>query len=388
MSTYIVSAKRSAIGKYGGALSQLSATQIMRQIILKLGSTPLTLIEEVNIGCVLQACQGQNPARQAFYGTGIPMNVPATTVNLVCGSGLKSIEFAHHAIATGERDIVLAGGMESMSNVPYYLRNHRFGNKFGNDTLIDGMMFDGLHCSIIDQKMGITAENIATKYRISREEQDLFAYTSQMRATKSIQSNMFTDEIVPIQIETKKGSIQVLTDEQPRADSTLEGLSKLKPAFLPEGTVTAGNSSTINDGAAAVLLSSETGLKKHKLSPIVEIVSCSHIALDPAFMGMGASYAAKECIKRSNIHTADVGVWEINEAFASQSIAVIKDLGIDPERVNIHGGAIALGHPIGASGTRVVVTLIYEMKRRKSKFGLASLCIGGGQGICILLKLI
>ncbi|MBP6993635.1 thiolase family protein [Candidatus Woesebacteria bacterium] len=388
MTSYIVSAKRSAICKYGGALSQMTATQIMKQIISYLGKTSLTAIEEVYIGCVLQACQGQNPARQAFYGTSIRVDVPATTLNLVCGSGLKSIQVADQAISTGERDVILAGGMESMSNVPYYLQNHRFGKRIGDDTLVDGMMLDGLYCSLIDQKMGITAENIAKRYNISRADQDLLAYTSQMRAIKSIQNGIFNEEIVPIQLQTKKGVIQVKTDEQPRADTTLEALAKLKPAFLTNGTVTAGNSSTINDGAAVVVLASEKGLKKHNLTPIVEVIACAHIALDPAYMGMGASYAAKECIKKSGINADDIGIWEINEAFAAQSIAVVNDLKIDPKRVNVRGGAIALGHPIGASGTRVVVTLVHEMKRKKSTYGLASLCIGGGQGVSILLKLI
>ena len=386
----IVSAVRTPIGAYGGSFKDVPAvklgTVVVKEVLARAGVEP-GMVDEVIFGNVLQAGIGQNVARQVSIGAGIPVEVPSMTINKVCGSGLKTVSLAAQAIALGEADIVVAGGTENMSQAPYLVPNARWGQRMGNGTLIDYMVHDGLTDIFNNYHMGITAENIAEQWHITREEQDNFALQSQLKAEKAVKSGRFKDEIVPVVIPQRKGEpIIVDTDEHPRFGTTLEALAKLKPAFKKDGTVTAGNASGINDGAAAVLLMSKEKADELGIKPLATIVSFASAGVDPTIMGYGPVPASKKALTKANMSIEDIDLVEANEAFAAQSLAVVKDLGLDPEKTNVNGGAIALGHPIGCSGTRILVTLIHEMIKRDAKTGLATLCIGGGQGTSLIVK--
>jgi len=385
----IVSAKRTPIGSFMGSLSSFSAVDLgIKAIEAILNENPQVKekIDMVYMGNVLQAGNGQNPARQAALKAGIPIEVPATTVNTVCGSGLHSVIMAYTSIIAGQEDISIAGGMESMSNAPFLVKGIRNGIKMGNTELIDVMIHDGLTCPFNLYHMGITAENLAEKYNISREEQDNFAFNSQMKAAKARKEGKFHDEIIPVTIKTKKEEIIFKDDEYIREDTSLEKLAKLKPAFKANGTVTAGNASGINDGAAAVLLASEEMCNELGLKPLVYIKGFGLAGVEPSIMGIGPVFAIKKMLAKLNMSIDEIDLFELNEAFASQSLAVLKELGVNPDKVNVNGGAIALGHPIGASGTRVLVTLIHELLRQNKRYGIASLCIGSGMGVAILVE--
>ncbi|MDO6354001.1 acetyl-CoA C-acetyltransferase [Caloramator sp. CAR-1] len=385
----IASAKRTPIGSFMGSLSSFSAVELGTKVIeaiLKENPQVKEKIDMVYMGNVLQAGNGQNPARQAALKAGIPIEVPATTVNTVCGSGLHSVIMAYTSIIAGQEDISIAGGMESMSNAPFLVKGIRNGIKMGNTELIDVMIHDGLTCPFNLYHMGITAENLAEKYNISREEQDSFAYNSQMKASKARKEGKFQDEIIPVTIKTKKEEIIFKDDEYIREDTSLEKLAKLKPAFKANGTVTAGNASGINDGAAAVLVASEEMCNELGLRPLVYIKGFGLVGVEPSIMGIGPVFAIKKMLAKLNMSIDEIDLFELNEAFASQSLAVLKELGVNPDKVNVNGGAIALGHPIGASGTRVLVTLIHELLRQNKRYGIASLCIGSGMGVAILVE--
>ncbi|MBI0097625.1 MULTISPECIES: acetyl-CoA C-acetyltransferase [unclassified Snodgrassella] len=386
----IVSAARTAIGSFNGSLASVSAINLGKVVIdeaLKRAALDAGAVNEVIMGNVLQAGLGQNPARQAALNAGIPSSVPAFTVNKVCGSGLKSIVLATQSILTGDNDIVVAGGMENMSQAPYLLGSKaRWGLKMGNTELYDTMVNDGLTCATNHYHMGITAENIAEQYSISREEQDKLALRSQKLATEANNNGDFEAEIVPVTISSRKGDIIFKQDEYPKADSTAEGLAKLRPAFKKDGTVTAGNSSGINDGAAALVLMSETRAKELGLKPLAYIRSYASGGVDPSIMGMGPVPATRLALQKAALQLSDIDLIEANEAFAAQFLGVGRELNFDMDKTNIHGGAIALGHPIGASGARILVTLLYSMLHRDKQLGLATLCIGGGQGTAVILE--
>jgi acetyl-CoA C-acetyltransferase len=391
----IVSAVRTAIGSFGGALKDVSATELGRVAIdeaLSRSGVDRGDLDEVIMGNVLQAGLGMNPARQAAIAAGIPDSVPSFSVNKVCGSGLKAVALAAQAIIADDSELMVAGGMESMSRAPYLLSDARWGYRLGNGQLIDSMLSEGLTCALAGCHMGITAENVAERYHVTREEQDRFAAESQHRAQAAIQAGRFNDEVVPVPVPQKKGQpVPFKVDEHPRAqtnyDTTCEKLSGLKPAFkASDGTVTAGNASGINDGAAALVIASDSRVKLMELSPLCTIVSYASAGVDPRYMGMGPVPAISRALEKASLDIGDIDLFELNEAFAAQSIAAIKELKLDPSRVNVNGGAIALGHPIGASGARVLVTLIHEMRRRDLKRGLAALCIGGGQGIAMIVE--
>lgn len=388
--TVIVSAARTAIGSFNGSLASVSAINLGKVVIdeaLKRAALDAGAVNEVIMGNVLQAGLGQNPARQAALNAGIPSSVPAFTVNKVCGSGLKSIVLATQSILTGDNDIVVAGGMENMSQAPYLLGSKaRWGLKMGNTELYDTMVNDGLTCATNHYHMGITAENIAEQYSISREEQDELALRSQKLATEANNNGDFEAEIVPVTISSRKGDIIFKQDEYPKADSTAEGLAKLRPAFKKDGTVTAGNSSGINDGAAALVLMSETRAKELGLKPLAYIRSYASGGVDPSIMGMGPVPATQLALQKAALQLSDIDLIEANEAFAAQFLGVGRELNFDMDKTNIHGGAIALGHPIGASGARILVTLLYSMLHRDKQLGLATLCIGGGQGTAVILE--
>ena len=388
--TVIVSATRTAIGSFNGSLASVSAINLGKVVIdeaLKRAALDAGAVNEVIMGNVLQAGLGQNPARQAALNAGIPSSVPAFTVNKVCGSGLKSIVLATQSILTGDNDIVVAGGMENMSQAPYLLGSKaRWGLKMGNAELYDTMVNDGLTCATNHYHMGITAENIAEQYSISREEQDELALRSQKLATEANNNGDFEAEIVPVTISSRKGDIIFKQDEYPKADSTAEGLAKLRPAFKKDGTVTAGNSSGINDGAAALVLMSETKAKELGLKPLAYIRSYASGGVDPSIMGMGPVPATRLALQKATLQLSDIDLIEANEAFAAQFLGVGRELNFDMDKTNIHGGAIALGHPIGASGARILVTLLYSMLHRDKQLGLATLCIGGGQGTAVILE--
>ena len=388
--TVIVSAARTAIGSFNGSLASVSAINLGKVVIdeaLKRAALDAGAVNEVIMGNVLQAGLGQNPARQAALNAGIPNSVPAFTVNKVCGSGLKSIVLATQSILTGDNDIVVAGGMENMSQAPYLLGSKaRWGLKMGNAELYDTMVNDGLTCATNHYHMGITAENIAEQYSISREEQDELALRSQKLATEANNNGDFEAEIVPVTISSRKGDIIFKQDEYPKADSTAEGLAKLRPAFKKDGTVTAGNSSGINDGAAALVLMSETRAKELGLKPLAYIRSYASGGVDPSIMGMGPVPATRLALQKAALQLSDIDLIEANEAFAAQFLGVGRELNFDMDKTNIHGGAIALGHPIGASGARILVTLLYSMLHRDKQLGLATLCIGGGQGTAVILE--
>ncbi|WGS65323.1 acetyl-CoA C-acetyltransferase [Marinitoga aeolica] len=395
---YIVGAKRTAIGSFGGTLKDKKAAELGAEAIkaaLEQAGVAPEQVDHTVAGNVLMAGQGMGPARQAAIYAGIPVEKPAYTVHMVCGSGMKAIMLAANEIKLGNAEIVVAAGMESMSNAPMLLpAKARFGLKFGNIEMIDHMVYDGLTDVFNQYHMGITAENLVEKYGLTREEQDEFAAISQQRAEKAIKEGKFKDEIVPIEIKTRKETKIFDTDEYPRFGTTKETLAKLRPAFKKDGTVTAGNSSGINDGASAMILASESAVKKYGLKPLAEIIAYEQGGVDPSIMGIGPVAAITNLVEKKGIKLEQMELLELNEAFAAQSIAVIKELsekyGVTKEwfmeRTNVNGGAIALGHPIGASGNRITVTLLYEMKKRNLEYGLASLCIGGGMGTAIVIK--
>lgn len=386
----IVSATRTAVGKFGGGLKDFNPGKlgsIVLKDVLNRANVPSDEVDEVIMGNVLSAGHGQNVARQASIWAGIPNSISAYSVNKVCGSGLKSVILGAQSIMLGDANIVLAGGTESMSTAPYAIRKARWGVKMGDDELVDLMIYDGLWDIFNHYHMGITAENVAKKYNVTREDQDQFAANSQNKTENAIKAGKFKDEIVPIEIpQPKKDPIIFDTDEFPRFGTTKEILAKLKPAFTPDGTVTAGNASGINDGAAAVLLMSEDIAEEKELEPLATIKSYATFGVSPEIMGIGPIYAIRKAIDNANIDLSDIDLIELNEAFASQSLVVIRELGLDKDKVNVNGGALALGHPIGASGTRILTTLLYEMKRRDNTYGMAALCIGGGQGIAMVLE--
>jgi len=381
---------RTAVGKYGGGLQDISPVDlgalVIKESITRAGINAAQ-VDEVIMGNVLQGGHGQNVARQASIKAGIPQEVPAWTINIVCGSGLKSISTASSLIANGEADIIVAGGTENMSAAPYLVEKARWGYRMGNGNLVDLMIKDGLWCAFGNYHMGITAENIAEKYAITREEQDALSLGSQLKAIAAIDGGKFKEEIIPVPIPRKKGDpVMFDTDEFPRRGTTLETLAKLPPAFKKGGTVTAGNASGINDGAAAVVVMSADKARELNVKPMFMIRSSAVAGVDPAIMGTGPITASRKALARAGLTIADMDLIEANEAFASQAISVIRELELPTEKTNVNGGAIALGHPIGASGARILVTLLYEMKRQNSKYGLATLCIGGGQGAAMVVE--
>ncbi len=386
----IVSAKRTPIGKFGGTLSKISSVDLAEKVITgvleDVGISP-DRVDDVIFGNVLQAGSGQNIARQAALKAKIPVEIPAVTINKVCGSGLYSVILGAREIMLNEADIVITGGSENMSQAPYYLDKARTGYRMGNGTIVDGMVHDGLWCAINDTHMGITAENLADKYKISREEQDAFAANSQQKAQKALADNRFQDEIIPIAIPQRKGEPLIFSkDEYPRSGVTAKGIAKLRPAFKRDGTVTAANASGINDGAAAILLMSKDKADELGLKPLAVIKSYSTVGVDPAIMGIGPVPAVKKALNAANLKLDDIELIEANEAFAAQSLAVAKELDLNLDITNVNGGAIALGHPIGASGTRILVTLLHEMIKRDNKLGLATLCVGGGMGVAMVVE--
>ncbi len=385
----IVSAARTPIGNFGGALAPMSAVDlgvVAVKAALERGNVKPEMVDEVLIGNVLQAGLGQNVARQIAVKAGLPEEVPAIAINKLCGSGLRTVSMAAQFIMLGDAKVVLAGGTESMSNAPYIMDKARWGMRMGNASVEDTMIKDGLWDAFNDYHMGITAENIAERWSITREEQDAFALHSQMKAAAAITEGKFKDEIVPVTVKQRRKEILVDTDEFPRLDATLESLQKLRPAFKKEGTVTAGNASGINDGAAMLILADKEYALENNLEILAEFKSYGSAALDPAIMGYGPVPATRIALERAGLTAADLGLVEANEAFAAQSIAVVRDLELDASRVNVNGGAIALGHPIGASGARILTTLLYEMKKQNTKYGLATLCIGGGQGTSVIVE--
>ncbi|MBC6695741.1 acetyl-CoA C-acetyltransferase [Terrisporobacter mayombei] len=395
---YIVDAKRSPIGKFLGSLSTVSPAELAGQVmksVIEENKIDVSKIDEVILGNVLSAGQGQGIARQASIYAGIPNEVPAYSLNIICGSGMKSVMTAYSQIKGEMADLIVAGGVEVMSQAPYVTdSNARTGNKMGGMNLKDSLILDGLTDAFNNYHMGITAENIAEKHNISREEQDDFAIKSQTRAIKAVDEGRFKDEIVPIEVKTRKAVTIFDTDEYPNRTTSLEKLSTLRPAFKKDGSVTAGNASGINDGASIIIVASEKAVKEYGLNPIAEIVSVGQGGVDPAVMGLGPVPAIKNALDRANMKLEEMDLLELNEAFAVQSLGVIKELKENhnvtdewfDERTNVNGGAIAIGHPLGASGARIITTLIHEMKKRKLEKGLASLCIGGGMGTCVIVK--
>lgn len=387
----IASAVRTAIGSFQGTLAGISATQlggIVLDAALQRAGVAKEAVDEVIMGNVLQAGLGQNPARQASIQAGLAHEVPAMTINKVCGSGLKAVHLAVQAIVSGDAEVVLAGGMENMSQAPYLLEGARSGYRMGDQKVVDSMIRDGLWCAFNDYHMGITAENLCTKYEIGRQEQDEFAAWSQEKAQRALASGRFKEEIVPVPIPQKKGDPQLFSvDEFPRAGVTVESLSKLKPAFKKDGTVTAGNASGINDGAAALLIMSREKADELGVKPLARIIANASAGVDPSVMGYGPVPATKKVLQKAGLALEQIDLIEANEAFAVQSLAVGKALGIDRDKLNVNGGAIALGHPIGASGARILVTLVHELQKREGvKYGLATLCIGGGQGVATVIE--
>ncbi len=388
-SLVITSAVRTAIGKFGGSLGSIPATELgalVMQEAIRRAQISADDINEVNFGNVLQAGLGQNPARQALLKASIPDSTPATTVNMVCGSGLQSIIYSAQSIAAGNANIVLAGGMENMSAAPYVLDKARWGYRMGEQNVKDCLIHDGLFCAVNHYHMGITAENVAQKYGISRSEQDEIALLSQQRAQAAIQSHAFEKEILPVTLRSKKGDSVFSTDEFVRQDASMAQLAKLNPAFSEDGTVTAGNASGIKDGAAALVIMTEERAKALAVPILARIRSFATSGVDPALMGIGPVPATQIALKRAGLSMADIDLIEANEAFASQFIAVGRELKFDLEKTNINGGAIALGHPIGASGTRILVTLLHALSAKNKTLGLATLCVGGGQGVAMIVE--
>jgi len=390
MDAVILSACRTPIGSFGGALKDLSASDlgavVIREALTRARVDPEKL-DDVIMGCVLQAGAGMNVARQAALKAGVPVDVPAETVNRVCGSGLQAVVHAAEAIAAGYTSTFVAGGTESMSNAPYLLKGARWGLRMGHAEATDSMLAEGLTCALNSCHMGITAEEIASRYRIPRAEQDAFAAESQRRAVEALRDGTFTDEIVPVSVPQRKGEAQrVAVDEYPRAGTTVDKLATLRPAFKKDGSVTAGNASGINDGAAALVVTSAARAAQLGVAPLARILSYATAGVDPIIMGMGPVPAVRRALDRAGLRNEDIELFELNEAFAVQSLAVSRELQLDPTRVNIHGGAIALGHPIGASGARILTTLLHALKARKARYGVAALCIGGGMGIAMVVE--
>lgn len=386
----IVSAVRTPIGNFGGMLKSVSAVQlgtiVIKEVLNRAGVLPEE-VDEVIMGNVLQAGLGQNPARQAALFANLPETVPALTINKVCGSGLKAVHLAAQAIVTGDADVVVAGGMENMSQAPYVSMGARDGFRMGHQTIIDSMVHDGLWCATNDYHMGITAENICNQYSLTREEQDEFAAWSQNKAANAVAEGKYKDEIVSVDIPQKKGDlIRFESDEYIKAGTTTEKLAKLRSAFKKEGTVTAGNASGINDGAAAVLVMSRKKAEQLGVTPLATIKANASAAINPSVMGLGPVPATKKALEKAGVKLDELDLIEANEAFAAQAIAVAKELQFSKEILNVNGGAIALGHPIGASGARILVTLVHELKRRQQRLGLATLCIGGGQGVATIIE--
>ncbi|MGN7397886.1 acetyl-CoA C-acetyltransferase [Peribacillus frigoritolerans] len=387
----IISAFRTAIGSFNGSLKDISAPELgalaIKGALERAGVCP-EQIDEVILGNVLQAGLGQNPARQAALKAGLPESVSAMTINKVCGSGLKAVHLAAQAIIAGDAEIVVAGGMENMSQAPYILKNARNGFKMGDQKLVDSMISDGLWCAFNDYHMGMTAENLCSKYKLGREEQDEFAASSQAKASAAIETGRFKDEIIPVEIPQRKGKPIVFdTDEYPKKGTTAEKLAGLRPAFKKDGSVTAGNASGINDGAAVLVVMSRKKADELGIQPLVTIKGNASAGVDPSIMGIGPVTAVKKALEKAGVSLGELELIEANEAFAAQSLAVDRELQFNKDILNVNGGAIALGHPIGASGARILVTLIHEMKKRQAKRGLATLCIGGGQGIATVVEL-
>ena len=386
----LAGACRTAIGTMGGSLSTVPAAELGSVVIkeaLARAGVPAEQVDHVYMGCVIQAGLGQNVARQASLKAGLPVTTPAVTVNVVCGSGLNCVNMAAQMIEAGDADIVVAGGMESMSLAPYAMMKGRYGYRMGNATLVDTMVNDALWDAFNNYHMGITAENVAEQWHLTREDLDAFAANSQQKCEKAMAEGKFKEEIVPVEVKGEKGSVIVDTDEGPRPGTTVETLARLKPAFKKDGgIVTAGNSSGINDGAAAIVVMSEEKAKELGVKPMATWVGGALGGVDPSIMGVGPVAAVNKLMKKLDMKVADMDLIEANEAFAAQSLAVGHDLGFDPEKLNVNGGAIALGHPVGASGCRILVTLLYEMQRRDAKTGLATLCIGGGMGCATVVK--
>ncbi|MBE6071221.1 MAG: acetyl-CoA C-acetyltransferase [Clostridium butyricum] len=386
----IVSAVRTALGSFGGSLKDVPAVDlgalVIKEAVNRAGIKP-ELVEEVIMGNVIQAGLGQNTARQATIKAGLPQEVSAMTINKVCGSGLRAVSLAAQMIKAGDADCIVAGGMENMSAAPYALKDTRWGHKMGDHKVVDTMINDALWDAFNNYHMGVTAENIAKQWGLTREEQDAFAASSQQKAEAAIKAGKFKDEIVPVVIPQRKGEPKVFdTDEFPRFGTTAETLAKLRPSFIKDGTVTAGNASGINDGAAAFVIMSAEKAEELGLKVMAKIKSYGSKGLDPAIMGYGPFHATKKALEKANMEVKDLDLIEANEAFAAQSLAVAKDLGFDMEKVNVNGGAIALGHPVGASGARILVTLLHEMEKRDAKTGLATLCIGGGMGTALVVE--
>ncbi|MBC7292849.1 MAG: acetyl-CoA C-acetyltransferase [Thermoleophilia bacterium] len=384
----ILSACRTPVGRFLGSLAEVPAVKlgaiVIREAVRRAGIEPRD-VDEVILGNILQAGQGANPARQASLQAGLPQEVPAMTVNKLCGSAMKAVHFATQAIALGDAEVVVAGGIENMSLAPYLVARARQGYRLGDGVLEDHLLRDGLICPIVGYHMGVTAENVAARYGITREEQDQYALESQRRAAVAIATGAFKAEIVPVEIPQKKGDPTLFdTDEHPRPDTTLEALAKLKPAFKEGGTVTAGNASGMNDAGAALVLASEHFAARRGLKPLARVVAYASAALDPAYMGMGPYYATRKVLEKAGLHLEQMDLVEANEAFAAQALAVVRELGLDMSRTNVCGGAIALGHPVGATGARLLTTLLYSLARTGGRYGLATMCIGGGQGIATI----
>lgn len=387
---FLVGSVRTPIGKFGGTLAEWSAADmgvaVAKETLKRANITPEQVQDSI-WGCARQAGGGPNVARQITYRAGCPDTVPAFTVNQACGSGLRAIILAAEKIMLGKADIVLAGGTESMSRVPYFADGARWGTKMGNVELVDGMYRDGFNDPLSGLVMGQTAENLAKQYNISRDEQDEFALRSQTRAEKAITENRFEDEIIPLEIKGRKGEVKVFErDEHPRFGSTIEGVRKLPPVFYKDGTVTAGNSSGITDGASSLLVMSEEAVNKNNITPQARIVDYEIVGVPPEIMGIGPVSAVNNLLARQNLKLDDIDLIELNEAFAAQVIACDRDLTMDADRLNVNGGSIALGHPIGCTGTRITTTLLHEMQKRRSKYGIATLCISGGMGIAVLIE--
>jgi acetyl-CoA C-acetyltransferase len=386
---FIVGAARTPIGKFGGSLARTPAAELGALVIRKVlerAGVPAEQVSEVIMGQVLTAATGQNPARQAAMRAGLPEMIPSMTINKVCGSGLKAAMLGAQSIANGDADIVVAGGQESMSLAPHAMPGSRDGYRMGDAKLVDTMIVDGLWDVYNQYHMGVTAENVAREYAVTREEQDKFALASQQKTEAAQKAGRFREEIIPVEIASRKGTVVFADDEYPRHGATLESLAGLRPAFDKNGTVTAGNASGINDGAAAVVLASSRKIKELNLKPLGRIKAFASAGVDPKYMGMGPVPASKRCLARAGWEPKDLELMEINEAFAAQAVAVNRQMGWDTAKVNVNGGAIALGHPIGASGCRILVTLLHEMGKRGAKKGLASLCIGGGMGVALAVE--
>jgi acetyl-CoA C-acetyltransferase len=386
---YVLSAARTPIGKFGGAFAAMSAAdlgEVAAKAALERSGLPPAAVDETIFGHARQAGGGPNTARQVSRRAGVPDRVPAFTINKACASSLKALTLGALTIATGENDVVLAGGAECMSATPYLLPRARFGARMGNTEIVDGMYRDGFLCPLCGQLMGETAETLAREYGILRAEQDAYAYESQRRAAEAAKSGFFTDEITPVTVAGKKGSVEVAADEHPRPDSTPEALAKLPPVFDPQGTVHAGNSSGITDGAAALVIATEEEVAKSGVEPLGRVAAWVSAGVDPARMGIGPVPAVRALLEKTKLRLSDIDLVELNEAFAAQIIACARDLSLDLARVNVNGGAIALGHPIGATGARIVTTLLYEMRRRQARRGIATLCVSGGMGMAVLFE--